>query len=106
MVSKTETLKLQDGSEVDAEIHPIGYLLMNQLQDEFIKINSFTKRDDGAIEMGGDIKLFSLKNKLIEKGVKNVDVNQLSIEEGDRIYKKYFEKYVNLALGGGTSPKF
>jgi len=100
-----EDVVLLDGSTKTIEIKPLGALTADIIIDKYLKINSIKQTPEGSeIDMTGS-HITLIRGDFLRKGIKDVDPDTIDPEDVDRIYKKYYEKHLNLALRGmGGNP--
>lgn len=101
-----ETVKLNDGTEKEIEVHSIGVLTADAILDKHLKLNGIKQSSDmQEMDLKGS-SLMLIRGEFLSKGIKGIDnVDDIYYEDADRIYKKYFEKILNLAMSGmGGNP--
>jgi hypothetical protein len=98
-----ETVKYNDGTEVTVEIYSLGFRKATQIGRKHLPINDLTFGKDDTMNIKGDIDLFGMALSCLETVI-GIDLDKITAEEGNRIYKKYFEKDVLMTLGKGGNP--
>lgn len=93
-----ETIIDINGNEVEIEVFRLGFRKANAIAKKHIPINSLTMGKDDKITINGDIDLFGMAESCLSE-IKGLDLDKISSEEANRIYKKYFEKDVMAGLG-------
>lgn len=101
---KEKVVLLETEETVEINVKQIGVLTADKILDENLKLNKIIQSGDTKeVDMTGS-SLMLIRGAFLTKGL-DVDPDTISIEDADRIYKKYYEKIVNLAMGGmGGNP--
>jgi hypothetical protein len=99
-----ETVTMLDESKKEINVSPVGVLTADIILDNNLKLNKIVQKGDSKeVDLTGS-SLMLIRGDFLKKGL-DVDPDTISIEDADRIYKKYYEKIVNLAMGGmGGNP--
>ena len=93
---RTEELKIEDSTDtVIAEIRPLGWRLISQLKQKFMKINEIVPEGDGIKSMRGDFNFEGIAEASFDKGVKCERKEEVDSLEMNRVYNKYYSKYFN-----------
>ena len=98
-----ETVTMFDGTQKEIEIKFIGTLTADKILNDHLKINSINQKT-GEIDLAGS-SLLLIKGAFLTKGIKDVNPDEIDIEDANKIYKKYYEKILTLTLQGmGGNP--
>ena len=99
-----ETVTMLDESKKEINVSPVGVLTADIILDNNLKLNKIVQKGDSKeVDLTGS-SLMLIRGDFLKKGL-DIDPDTISIEDADRIYKKYYEKIVNLAMGGmGGNP--
>lgn len=98
-----EKVKYIDETEVEINIHKLGFRKAMQIAKTHLPINDLTFGKDDTMNIKGNIDLFGMSVACLET-VKELDLDRLDSQEAIRIYKKYFEKDIMMSLGQGGNP--
>jgi predicted DNA-binding antitoxin AbrB/MazE fold protein len=98
-----EKVKYNDGTEVEVNITSLGFRKAMQLMSKYIPLEGIKQNKDGSVEMNGSLKLFELQVACLET-IEGLDIDKVDITEGKRIYNKYFEESISMAMGQGGNP--
>ena len=100
-----EIVKLIDGTEKEIEIKPIGGLSADMILNKHLKINSIKNTgEDSEINLAGS-SLLLIRGEFLRRGITDVDPDMIEAEDLHRIYQKYYEKFLTLAMKGmGGNP--
>ena len=99
-----ETVYLIDDTTQEIEVFSLGFRKAMQIAKNHIPIDGLTNHADGSSTYNGSFDVFGLQLSSLET-IKGLDLDKLKPEEGTRLYKKYFEKSIQMALGQGGDPK-
>jgi len=99
-----ETIKYIDETEIEVDIHKLGFRKAMQIAKTHLPINDLTFGKDDTMNIKGDIDLFGMAVSCLET-VKGLDLDKIDSEEATKLYKKYFEKDIMMTLGQGGNPK-
>ena len=99
-----ETVTMLDETTKEINVSPVGVLTADIILDNNLKLNKIVQKGDSKeVDLTGS-SLMLIRGDFLKKGL-DIDPDTISIEDADRIYKKYYEKIVNLAMGGmGGNP--
>lgn len=96
-------IKYLDETEKEFEVKRFGYIKALQVAKKHIPINDLTLHKDGSVSLKGDVDFIGLGETCL-KSIDGLDLNAISGEEANRVYKLCFEKDIMAAIGQGGNP--
>ena len=83
-----ETVTMLDESTKEINVSPVGVLTADIILDNNLKLNKIVQKGDSKeVDLTGS-SLMLIRGDFLKKGL-DIDPDTISIEDADRIYKKY-----------------
>lgn len=91
-----ETVKFIDGSEKEISMGIVVITKIKELKSKYLKIHKVTPDGNSGIKtMEGNFDYEMLSLEIVKGGIAPVKIDDLDPNECDRLYNKYYARYVN-----------